>query len=500
MRNEGNMPIPRKINATPNLLLPQVWGRLGGGCESYSNLFQHSQPHPTPPRHCAQAQSWGGKSPNRASYDSQGHRPWIRVHSNYQTLKGRNNCFNGNNSQNCITPRWGFSFIHPSNTRSDAPGCRISPFFQGLVLCLLLSFFLYHPALVYAQDVSPYKKMLDEPVEFLGPDSQSSHPSELKEIRIGYFAPNKDEHPASRMMWWGSLLAVEQANKAGGYEGLPFRLIQRWASDPWGAGSKEMIRLVYEDRVWAVIGSIGGDSTHIAQQVATKAHLPLISPLSSDPSLTHVRVPWIFRLAPSDTKQARWLVQKMQEAEIKKVGMITAASHDGRTFADEMTKQLRGANLPPKFHFTIDSVADTKHLMKRIQTFEPEGVVVYADSNFLPRIMKQNKTDSIVWFTPWTPGHPVSKGVIAYKPAIQKIEPFVETFKERYGHEPDACAGYGYDAVQMVIRAIRQAGLSRNGVREALQSMDSFDGVMGPVRWDHGGGNVAAGVVVQEAQ
>ena len=68
----------------------------------------------------------------------------------------------------------------------------------------------------------------------------------------------------------------------------------------------------YRSNVFAipVIGGPDGETTHVAQQVATKAHLPLISPVSSDPSLTHTRVPWIFRLPPDDSVQAEELMAK----------------------------------------------------------------------------------------------------------------------------------------------------------------------------------------------
>lgn len=144
----------------------------------------------------------------------------------------------------------------------------------------------------------PYKKMLDDPMTFTGTETLDGAENE-NEYRIGIFAPDDDDHPVGRDLVRGVSLAVEQANAAGGVNGKPLRLVRRWADDPWGAGSKEVIRMVFEDRVWALIGGPDGGTTHVAQQVATKAHLPLVAPVSSDPSLTHTRVPWIFRLPRS---------------------------------------------------------------------------------------------------------------------------------------------------------------------------------------------------------
>ena len=95
-----------------------------------------------------------------------------------------------------------------------------------------------------------------------------------------------------------------------------------------------MTRLAFEDRVHAVIGSSDSASTHVAQQVATKALLPVVSPISSDPTLTHVRVPWIFRLAPDDASQARVLVDSgIVGRGFGRIGLVTSTDHSSRMAA-----------------------------------------------------------------------------------------------------------------------------------------------------------------------
>ena len=103
-------------------------------------------------------------------------------------------------------------------------------------------------------------------------------------------------------------LAIQEINSSGGYKGLPYKLVKRWSQDPWGAGSKEMIKLIYEDSVWAVIGSQNGENSHIAEQIVTKSFLPLISPLSADPTLNYIGIPWIFRLTPDFKSQAKLII------------------------------------------------------------------------------------------------------------------------------------------------------------------------------------------------
>ena len=94
-----------------------------------------------------------------------------------------------------------------------------------------------------AQDV--YKRMSDDPLTFTGTEGAVVDPSTLKDIPIGLFAPLDDSHPAAAAVYRGALLAVEKANADGGFRGVPFRLVRRWARNPWAAGSKEMINLPF---------------------------------------------------------------------------------------------------------------------------------------------------------------------------------------------------------------------------------------------------------------
>ena len=62
----------------------------------------------------------------------------------------------------------------------------------------------------------------------------------------------------------GATLAIEEANANGGYGGKPFKLMLHNDSAIWGAASNEIVKMVYDEKVWAMFGSISSDTTHIA--------------------------------------------------------------------------------------------------------------------------------------------------------------------------------------------------------------------------------------------
>ena len=86
--------------------------------------------------------------------------------------------------------------------------------------------------------------VLATPVEFSGWEGETRRPDELSEIRIGLFAPTDADDSIGGPLHRAISLAIEQINMAGGFDGVPLRLVSRWSDDPWRGGSKEMIKLV----------------------------------------------------------------------------------------------------------------------------------------------------------------------------------------------------------------------------------------------------------------
>ena len=161
-----------------------------------------------------------------------------------------------------------------------------------------------------AQDSAP-KPYLDQrntQLTYNGPGRDDPAPANISEVRIGYFGPADGSDPDGGQMWQGASLAMEEANSQGGYRGLPFRLIAAWAGSPWAGGVANLVRVVYNDGVWAIIGGIDGATTHLAEQVVAKAQLTLINPVATDRSIHEAGVPWMFSCAPGESQSERAVV------------------------------------------------------------------------------------------------------------------------------------------------------------------------------------------------
>ena len=371
----------------------------------------------------------------------------------------------------------------------------------------IFCFLVWVPLAVGVENNSlpPYKKMLDQPTDFSGVKDRPSPGENLPDIPIGFFAPHQASDPAGAAMWKGATLAIDQANARENQSQRPFRLIARWTDNPWAAGSKEMIRLVYEDQAWAVIGSVDGEATHVAEQIVTKCRLPLLSPVCTDPTLSYIRIPWIFRLPPDDRAQAKLLVEAGIRARgIRRVGLITGLNHDGRIAAKEFQEALNRNELNPVFHLNITSATESfSEVARKAKSFSPEALLLGLPRQNVSRLMDSlaDSGFSCPVFIPWIPGLGVSTTGDKYAGEIITVQPFAEdeqrpafrefarSYRQRFGEPPDAGSAYAYDAVNLVIQGIRRAGLNRARLRDALANLSGYEGVTGRVVWDNGGGN-----------
>jgi len=299
-------------------------------------------------------------------------------------------------------------------------------------------------------------------------------------------------------------MAIEEINHSGGYNGIPYKLINRWSSDPWGAGSKEMIKLVYQDSVWGVIGSIDGNATHIAEQIATKAWLPLLSPISADPTLTYIRIPWIFRLPPDYKAQAEVIVNEgITYGHTENIGLITENSHDGHIFLNELKDIMIRNSISPTFHFEVSlSDLDVQSIVLRTISFNPRSLIIFLPKDAIIKLLsgfealKQRIDISI----PWIPGIDCEIFSRYYKGNIYCVEPFLRSsnptyqefasrYQKNYKSTPLFSAAYMYDAVHILTCALKTSGLNRARLRDIIGEMKSLQGVTGRITWDNGGGN-----------
>jgi branched-chain amino acid transport system substrate-binding protein len=338
---------------------------------------------------------------------------------------------------------------------------------------------------------------------YAGPGRDDLAPTDIKQISIGYFGPNIPSHPEGGDMWCAASLAIEEANQAGGYKGLPFCLVAGWSDNPWGTGISKVVRMAYVNKVWVIIGGIDGPSTHLAEQVVTKARLTLLSPASTDKTVNLANVPWMFSCLPGDHLQAPILADAItSHIGQKPFLLVSAVDHDSHLFTVELAKAFAQHKLVPLYHFEFEpKEKDLTELADKIVDAKVYSLVLIAgaeqSAHIISAVRDRNFAGPIF-------GGPcmgrrgfleeagkATEGVIfplLYIPC-KNSDSFEKKFTSRFGYRPDYLAAHTYDTVNLLIAAIRKAGLNRARIRDAVRELSPWSGVTGTIKWDTLGGN-----------
>ena len=323
-------------------------------------------------------------------------------------------------------------------------------------------------------------------------------------MAVGWFGPAEPEDPLHGDLWSAAQMAVDEANEAGGLQGLPVRLIARWSENPWGTGVGQVARMVHEDQVLAIVGSVDGPGTHLAEQVVVKARLPLVSPVSTDESVNLAGVPWMFSVAPGDHLWAPLLVSGL----LARIGdrdfaLLATTDHDSRLAARELLDELEALDRGPALRIDLQpDVKDPTPDLQRFEEISPAAALVIAsagDSAALVRALRRSRFAGTIFGGPQmgrrrflaTAGE-AGEGVVLplfCESSGAAAESFTQRFRERTGSAPDWAAAHTYDATRMLLQAIGKAGLNRVAIRQALVELSPWSGVTGIVEWDPTGQN-----------
>lgn len=258
---------------------------------------------------------------------------------------------------------------------------------QSLLLWLfLLPCLLSRGALAQAQTNTdppkPYATLDRESVTYRGPIRTGQENPDGPAV-IGMIIPlSGAQQTEGNLLLAAAQIAVEQENAVGGLpSGKRLELVARDESGPWGQASMEILKLYDQDHALAVLTSANGTSAHLAEQIANKISIPILT-LASDPSTTQANVPWLFRLGPSDTDQAQAFCQRIyRDLGLKQVLLVIQMDHDGRIGSAEFERAARMFHAAPPHRFEWnDSAANSEALQETLQANPPDAVVVWSDS------------------------------------------------------------------------------------------------------------------------
>jgi ABC-type branched-subunit amino acid transport system substrate-binding protein len=302
-------------------------------------------------------------------------------------------------------------------------------------------------------------------------------------ISIGLLLPDQD-HPEITA---AAELAINEANEAGAYDGRKFKLQVRTAEGFWGAGSKESVSLVYEDQVRAIIGSLDGRNGHLAEQVATKSHLTYIECYATEPTLSQAFVPWFMRVVPNDNQQSELIVKQILKEGGSRVAILSNGSYDCKYAVKSLTKSLaKEAGISPAVIPLNPENPELNTVTKKINGNDPDHLVIPFDAPINGEIMSiliSSQPDLKIYGTLH-----FAMGAEKRKESWKQYEGIYLIGPLNSGQESAFPAGsheaFIYDAVTLVIHAIREVGTEREAITKAISGTTYANGASGSIAFD----------------
>jgi len=333
--------------------------------------------------------------------------------------------------------------------------------------------------------------------------AQQNNSITVKTINIGLLIKNNRSIEAQH----GAELAISIAHKKEGPKGIHFNLVVRSMEGPWGTGSKEVVDLVFKEKVWAILGSHDGRNAHLVEQVIAKTQVVFLSAWASDPTLSQAYVPWYFNCVPNDLQQADVLISEIySKRKIDKIAAISDSGYDSKSALNSFLKKLKiTGNADPVQLFYQNPDKDFNILLDNLNKAKVSGVLLFGQSAASLRFIKQMRqkkmnqpvfgTLSLVGETEFTENELANFEDVIFVTNVNWLEPmgldFKKEYLKKYGKDPSEIAAYAFDGMNLIIEAIRSSNINREKVQEAMSTID-YTGVTGTVRFDQRGNRIGS--------
>jgi branched-chain amino acid transport system substrate-binding protein len=323
-------------------------------------------------------------------------------------------------------------------------------------------------------------------VGLAAPHAQAADP-----IKVGVILPFSGANALSgNEVLSGIMLAIDEANAAGGINGRPIEVIKADDGGVPTTGVSAVQKLIERDKVVAILGSQTSGVTLPAGEVARKAHVPMIAAGATATDLTESNKPgdpWLFRHIPGSAQQGPESADDaVRRLNCKKIGILYENTAYGRSLAETFGKAAKasGAQVVADEHYEQGD-QDFYTVLTRMREAEAgcvylagliaEGAAILRQASevqFKAQFIGSGGmvTDSVIELA----GPAASEGFavsVMYEPNTNNPigKAFGERFQKKYNLPGNTLSGVGYDAAQILVDALKHAkSLDGTSVRDAI--------------------------------
>jgi len=355
-------------------------------------------------------------------------------------------------------------------------------------------------------------------VVFLGMNACAK--KEAQEIRLGVNAELTGSKPAVGASCKNAAeLLVDRVNQASGLKlgdkAWKLTLFVEDNEDKAESAAAAAQKLITQNNVLAIIGPNASGNAIPAAQICEDAKVIMVSPWSTNPKTTEGKQ-YVFRACFIDDFQGQVMAKfardnlKAQTAAV----LYDVASEYNKGIAEFFRKffEEEGGKVVAFESYTKGDMDFSAQLTK-IKGANPEVLFLPNYYNEVPLQVQQARrlglTCAIIGSDSWGSEELLRLGGESlegcffsthYAPdiATEKAQKYIQEYEARYGKKPDDVAALTYDAGSLLLTAIAKAGEpDRQKVRDALATIQEFEGVTGTLRFKGTGDPVKSAVILR---
>jgi branched-chain amino acid transport system substrate-binding protein len=327
-------------------------------------------------------------------------------------------------------------------------------------------------------------------------------------VKIGHVAPltgqiahlGKDNENGAR-------LAVEEINKKGlviGGQKITLQLdAQDDAADPRTA--TQVAQKLVDDKVVAVVGHLNSGTTIPASKIYSDAGITQISPSATNPQYTLQGFKTTFRVVATDAQQGPALANyAAKQLKLKKVAIVDDATAYGQGLANEFEKTAKSLGMTVLSHdATNDKAVDFRAILTKIKGEGPDAIMYGGMDATGGPFAKQAKqlgikakilagdgvcTDQLSTLAGDATDNVVcSEAGRSLEKMGKKGEEFQAKFQKRFGVPIQIYAPFTYDAVYIIVDAMKRANSTDPAKILAAMPSTDYHGVIGETQFDSHG-------------
>jgi len=345
-------------------------------------------------------------------------------------------------------------------------------------------------------------------------------PKESNEIRIGVNAELTGSKPTvgDSCKKAAELLAA-QVNQAGGLQvgdrKIPITLFIEDNEDKPESAAAVAQKLISQNNVLAIIGPNASGNAIPAARICEDSGVIMLTPWSTNPKTTEGKK-FVFRACFIDDFQAEVMAKFARENLKAKTAAVLydVASEYNKGIAEFFKKffEASGGKVVAFESYTKDD-KDFSSQLTAIKAANPEVLFLPNYYNEVPLQAQQARrlglTCPFIGSDSWGSEELLCLGAqdlegaffsTHYAPdiATPQAQKFIQDFTAKYGKKPDDVAALTFDAGNLLLTAITKAGaLDRQKVREALATIQRFEGITGQMDFRNVCDPIKSAVILQ---